>query len=151
MKRIKAFRGDTNKRAVRAPYRNRRIRLEPLETRLVLDATIVPSVSPSGHITLAWTGDTSADNVTVTYDSISPQFTFSDPGHTIYVQSEPYLTINNNDSSTVSIAPYPIPVNFFEITQIQFSDGTTTGTLQAHRSPEILIICQRIAPRPHCQ
>ena len=121
------FSGCRNKRRRHTRDRVRAIQLERLERRLVLSATIGASVNiANGHITLSWIGDTSADDVTVTYDSVSPQFTFSDPGHNIYVPSEPYLSINNNDSSSVSVAPSTTVL--FAITKINFSDGTTAGT-----------------------
>ena len=120
------FSGCRNKRWRQTRDRVRAIQLERLERRLVLSATIGATVNVgNGHITLNWIGDTSADDVTVTYDSVSPQFTFSDPGHNIYVPSEPYLSINNNDTSSVSVAPATV---LFAITKINFSDGTTTGT-----------------------
>ena len=119
-------------RGGRARHRRRHLQLEALERRVVLDATIVATSTPVSlttiDVALAWTGDTTADDVTLTYNAVSPQFTFSDPGHTIYVPSNPNITTYNNDSSSVSIAPNSGLILKVNITSVSFTDGTTSGT-----------------------
>ena len=77
--RIFSF-ADRGTRTRRRPDRHRRRALfEGLESRLVLNATIDP-VAIGNNVFLEWTGDTTADNVTVTYNFNTFYFTYSDPG-----------------------------------------------------------------------
>jgi Bacterial Ig-like domain len=121
--------------------------LENLERRLVLNATIDPVVD-GDNVYLDWFGDTTADNVTVTYDPNTLFFTYSDPGHTIDVTPDPgVVDIVNNDSSSVSIAPIA-PYNIYALDftspfggntyNIQSNYGTVTGGVNFIGAPVLL-------------
>ena len=58
--------------------------METLESRTLLAATIAATVS-GNNVDLNWTGDTTADDVTLTYNFNSLYYSFNDPGHTINV------------------------------------------------------------------
>ena len=83
----------------------RRYAMETLESRTLLAATITATVA-GNNVDLTWTGDTTADDVTLTYDYNSLYYSFNDPGHTINV-SGPDISVLNNGTSDVLIAPAP--------------------------------------------
>ena len=101
----------------------RRYVMETLESRTLLAATIAATVS-GNNVDLNWTGDTTADDVTLTYNFNSLYYSFNDPGHTINV-SGPDISVLNNGTSDVMIAPSPSPP--FIIKSIFFTDGTASG------------------------
>ena len=103
----------------------RRYAMEMLESRTLLAATITATVS-GNNVDLNWTGDTTADNVTLTYNFNSLYYSFNDPGHTINV-SGPDISVLNNGTSDVMIAPSPSPP--FIIKSIFFTDGTASGNI----------------------
>jgi Bacterial Ig-like domain len=123
--RIFSF-GARGTRTRRKPDRHRRrALLEDLERRLVLNATIDP-VAVGDNVSLEWTGDTTADNVTVTYNLSALTFTYSDPGHTIDVTpNSGVVNIANNGTSAVSIQPVAPPFNIFAL---DFSDTVSGNT-----------------------
>ena len=120
MRRFIDFSGrGTRTQSQRRSRRSRRGFLEHLEQRLVLNATIAPVVTGQ-NVALNWTGDTTADNVTLTYDFNTLNYEYSDPGHTIAVTPDASIVITNNNSSDVEIAP----AITFSVNQLTFTDGT---------------------------
>ena len=101
----------------------RNILLERLEPRIVLDAAVTAIVSDT-NVAFDWTGDTSADSLTVTYDDDSLYYTFSDPGHTIDVTPNSSIVIQDNDTGSVQVAP----ANGYGVSGISLVDGSNAGT-----------------------
>ena len=126
MQPIPLRRGVRNNRASlnsRIRRSRRRYAMETLESRTLLAATITATVA-GNNVDLTWTGDTTADDVTLTYDYNSLYYSFNDPGHTINV-SGPDISVLNNGTSDVLIAPAPSPP--YSIESIFFGDGTASG------------------------
>ncbi len=125
---------DFSDRGVRAQSqrrvrRSRVVFLERLEQRLVLNATIVAfpqNSAPGTTVSLNWGGDTTADDVTLSFASGAYQY--DDPGHTITVTADPSIVITNNNTSDVTVAA----ATSYSIGQVRFFDGTNVGPVSGN-------------------
>jgi hypothetical protein len=98
------------------------------------------------NVALNWTGDTTADDVILTYDFNTLTYEYSDSGHTIAVTPNASIVITNNNTSAVEIAP----AMTFSVSQLNFTDGTNvtpvTGNTYNLESPNFGAPIDMIGP-----